>query len=353
MFTLMSTTNNTNKPFTPCNGSNLREAERGTYENVIPGISVPVITYGGRIKWSKVTILKDETIHEEKRDRFEKRNEFCHKVAAAGEFEYAIGYAPRIKNADEIIAKGGPKQIYAAKCGFCGAGHNWVVFYKRVDGSYLGYSGVDCFAEVLTNLKVPGAEAIIEAARKEEARSKKFAKIISKINDFKKDFPGVYEQREALRQKSRNPYARLWQEVEGRINNPASNGIDNDWLQDCQDGKYDRRWTYYGRPLENTLAALVEKTHEEEVTSPFYRPRPDSTPPVNAAINSQPAPARASRGIQAPTDTIIRARKLRDTGKYDWSFIVAGVALEGVVQKDSHINRINEWYAKEFEKATV
>lgn len=384
--------------FNPPATKNLVEAERGQTHNVVPGLAVPVITYGGPLRWSTLKVVQDKGIFTEKRDRFIERDKFLHTVAQHGEFQYAVGYAPRIVNSDDIIAKGGPKQAYAAKCHFCGAGHNWIVFYRRTgeDGAYLGYSGVDCFAEVVNNLKIEGAEAIIEAARKEEARQKKFARIMAKINDFKAGFPGLYEHREALGG-YRNPYSRLWQETMAKILDSSSQGVTESWLEACENGHFDRSYKagrrWFNRTvtdqsarripsflkyisvavrdvgIEKTMEALVEKSYEEAVGSPFRRIRPGSSPAVNAqvqkALNSQPAvggpaspapvnvhnPATVqaqvqNKGIKAPADVVEKARALRDSGSYDWSYVVNDAALKGIVAKDSHCDLIRNWHAK-------
>jgi hypothetical protein len=380
---------NLSTKFSPPSTHNLAAAERGQFKNDVPGIAVPIVTYGGPLRWSTLKVVQDRVAYTEKRDRFIERDKFLHTVAQHGEFQYAIGYAARIVNADDVIAKGGPKQHYAAKCHFCGAGHNWVVFYRRAgeDGAYLGYSGVDCFAEVVTNLKIEGAEAIIEAARKEESRQKKFAKIMAKINDFKASFPGLYEHRETLGN-FRNPYRRLWHEVIAQIVGPSSTGITEEWLASCEAGKFDRSYRPYrwGSAVVNDRSArripsflrylsvavrevgvndlmekLVEKSYEEEAGSPFRRIRPGSSPEVNAQVNAalaQPvAPAPVVPAAQpvvkpgripVPADVLAQARALRDSGKYDWSFVVNEAALEGTVAKDSHLDMIKNWHAKQF-----
>ena len=267
--------------------TNILSCEKGVYENEIPGLPVTVKTFGQPLTWQRLTVPKDTTIIEDKRDRFEKRNDLINKIAEAGVFEYALAYAPKSQ-----AMQASTRRSYSVKCSFCGAGHNWVVFYRRADDAqkYLGYSGVSCFAEVVNNLKIEAAEAVIKAAKKEEHRCKKFVETMEKINDFKNDFPGLYENREVL-SSAKNPYARLWLEVLQQLN--RAEGIDEKYLADCDAGVYDRKGRYRGyvdrsarripkflqvtsasmreAGIEETLKMLQEKATQEEAGSPFRK----------------------------------------------------------------------------------
>ena len=163
---------NLNKPFTPSTGQNLGAVDSGVYITEIPGLG-KIETYGAPLRFRSVQVPKDNSIITEKRDRFEKRNAFLNQIAEAGEFQYAVAVAPSV----------GGKRL--AQCNFCGAHHNWCVFYKDAKGNYLGWSGTDCFAEVVKNLRLPAFEAMIEAVKSERSRSEKFRRTMEKINDFK------------------------------------------------------------------------------------------------------------------------------------------------------------------------
>jgi hypothetical protein len=158
---------------------------------------------------------------------------------------------------------------------------------------------------------------------------------MAKINDFKRDFPGLYEHRSTLRSAA-NPYARLWQEVEQQLN--RAQGIVVEYLTKCEAGGFDRKASRYRIDrsarripaflqaasamvreigLEKMLEGFVEKTYQEEVGSPFRRIRPGS--------GHSSTPVRA--GLQpALPEVIAKAKRLIDEFGYKWSYMVRDVA---------------------------
>lgn len=348
------------KPFTPKPCTNIRDAEKGVYKNKIPGLAVEVDTFGTPLNFILQDTVRDASVVTEKRDRFEKRNAFCNTVAEAGAFEWAIARCPSIDG----------KRI--AKCSFCGAMHNWCVFYRRAtDGTFLGWSGVDCFSEVVHNLGLPAADAIAEAAHKAHSRAEKFIKTMEKINDFKRDFPGLYEHRERLNSYA-NPYARLWHETLARID--SAKGVDEEWLAACERGDFDRvyaRRVYgYHRRLHNdqsarripaflkwasksiseglTIDGLIEKLVAKHAAE--TAPKPAAPAPVQApaapVVVATPAPV-ADTSVRLPNDEEVKqAKDLLATGDFDWSTIVKLVADGKVEVGASTRARLKSWHEK-------
>jgi hypothetical protein len=337
-------------PLTPQNifntsgGNNLRQIESGVTVTEIPGLG-KVETYGRGLNWRHVEVLKDSSIITEKRDRFEKRNALVNGIAEVGNFEYAVAVAPSVNG----------KRV--AQCSFCNAHHNWVVFYRSTEGKYLGWSGTDCFSEIVKNLGLPAADAMIEAVKAERSRNEKFRKTMEKVNDFKRDFPGVYENRETLGS-SQNPYRNLWWAVRNRLN--GAEGVTEKWLEECQNGSYDRttsRWDWQSRgtiintntdarripnfikwvsqksqagmPIGEVIKELQAKNAKEvaEAQARAKAAMTQATPPVNA-----PAAAPV---VQQPPAAKYNADQLQDmaraldaSGSYGWSGVVR-TALAG------------------------
>lgn len=334
--------------FNASGGTNLRQIESGVTVTEIPGLG-KVETYGRGLNWRHVNVLKDNSIITEKRDRFEKRNALVNGIAEVGSFEYAVAVAPSVNG----------KRV--AQCSFCNAHHNWVVFYRSMEGRYLGWSGTDCFAEIVKNLGLPAAEAMIEAVKAERSRNEKFRKTMEKVNDFKRDFPGVYEHREILASRE-NPYNRLFWAVRNRLN--GAEGVTEKWLAECESGVYDRSFTEYdyqsrgrvvktsqeARRIPNFLKWVSGKSQAgmpigeviKELQAKKAKEVADQEARAKAAMaqpTPQPAPAKPvvvhSYASQQPpvvkydADQLqAMARALEATGLYGWSGVMRS-ALEG------------------------
>jgi hypothetical protein len=341
-------------PLTPQNifnasgGTNLRQIESGVTITEIPGLG-KVETYGRGLNWRHVEVLKDNSIITEKRDRFEKRNALVNGIAEVGSFEYAVAVAPSVNG----------KRV--AQCSFCNAHHNWVVFYRSMEGKYLGWSGTDCFSEIVKNLGLPAADAMIEAVKAERSRNEKFRKTMEKVNDFKRDFPGVYEHRDVLGSRE-NPYNRLFWAVRNRLN--GAEGVTEKWLEDCQNGIYDSTSTHYdynshgrvvtvnqdarripnfikwvsqksqaGMPIGEVVKELQAKKAKEvaEANDRAKAAMAQPTPPVNAPAKPVVVHSHASQQPPAPKYNVDQlqamARALEATGLYGWSGVMRS-ALE-------------------------
>ena len=371
------------KPFNPRPTTHLYDVEKGVFKTSIPGFASEVETYGAPLSFRKVEVLRDDSVTTEKRDRFNRRDAFCQTVAEAGAFEFAIAKAPSVDG----------KRI--VKCQWCGTLHNWAVFYRRAtDGTFLGWSGVNCFDEVVHNLHLPAADALAEYAKKEHHRCEQFIETMKKITDFKRDFPGLYEHREVLRS-GRNPYARLWQEVEARLN--SAKGVDEEWLAACEAGEFDRSWTTGGRrswrrrlfnddaarripkylqvtssimkggsSIDNLIQILNEKhaaeieakrladeaaikaAHAAQVAArAAQQPMPAPAPVQVVQPKPAPAPVVNDTKPRMPNDEeVLKAKELLGTGAYDWSFVVKNAAKGGLVLSANSLKRVHEWHAK-------
>lgn len=343
---------NSNVPFTPTSAANLNQVERGVVFTEVPGLG-RVETYGAPLTWRKVHVLKDNSIITDKRDRFEKRNTLVNAVAEIGEFEYALAVAPTVNGKR------------AAQCSLCNAHHNWCVFYRDPQGTYLGWSGTDCFGEIVRNLGLPAAEAMVEAVKAERTRSEKFRRTMEKINDFKRDFPGLYEHRDVLSNGS-NPYRRLWQETVRRLD--SANGVDEKWLADCESGVFDRSYSvrdgHYRRvvksdqqarripkflkwcsqqrasgvPINELVNLLKVRFNEEEeerrkaeqaalaAKSPAPTPAAPAKPVHVHSFAAQQPPPADNNHVGKPSDEIqVLAKRLLATGAYGWSKVVEDV----------------------------
>ncbi len=348
---------NASTPFTASTGANLKQVESGVIYTEVPGLG-KVETYGNELRWRKVTVLKDNSIITDKRDRFDKRNTLVNTVAELGEFEYALAVAPTVNGKR------------AAQCSLCNAHHNWCVFYRTVAGAYLGWSGTDCFGEIVRNLGLPAADAMIEAVKTERTRCEKFRRTMEKINDFKRDFPGLYEHRDVLGSGA-NPYRRLWQETIRRLD--SANGVDEKWLGECESGAFDRTYRvrdgYYrtavrsdqqarripaylkwcsqqvksGMPINELINQLNIRHQEEEAKrkqteaaalaakSPLpTTPAPQAPRPVVVhSLASRQPPITDPTSIGKVSDEIqVLAKRLQATGSYGWSKIITDV-VEG------------------------
>jgi hypothetical protein len=342
--------------FASSSGTNLRQIESGVVVSEVPGLG-KVETYGGGLRWRQVSVPKDNSIITEKRDRFERRNALVNGIAEVGSFEYALAVAPSI----------GGKRL--AQCSFCNAHHNWVVFYRSTEGKYLGWSGTNCFGEICRNLQLPAAEAMIEQIKKERSRNEKFRRTMEKVNDFKRDFPGLYENREILGSRH-NPYYNLWWATRNRLNN--MDGVDEKWLQSCLDGAYDRTYSTWegggrvvkqnqearripaflkwvsgkigdGTPIGEVMKQLQEqkaKEHAEAMDrakAAMAQPTPQPAQPVvvhTLAKQTPPAP----KPNKPDADQIqAMGRKLLASGKFGWSNVVRQAA-EGKEMSEGAIN---------------
>ncbi len=317
-------------------GINLRHIEAGVHLTEIPGLG-KVETYGRGISWHHVEVLKDNSIITDKRDRFEKRNTLVNSIAEVGNFEYAVAVAPSVNG----------KRV--AQCSFCNAHHNWVVFYRATDGKYLGWSGTDCFREIVKNLGLPAADAMIEAIKAERSRNEKFRKTMEKVNDFKRDFPGVYENRDVLAGRE-NPYRNLFWAVRNRLN--GAEGVSEKWLGECASGVYDHTGSKYdaqsngfrvtvqqdARRIPNFLKWVSGKAQAgmpigeiiRELAAKKAKETAESTARAMASM-SQPTPQPTQQPTQQPTPPVVKydadqlqtiARALQATGLYGWSGVV-------------------------------
>jgi hypothetical protein len=342
---------NSNIPFSPTTGSNLRQVERGVVLTEVPGLG-NVETYGQPLTWRKVTVLKDNSIITDKRDRFDKRNTLVNTVAELGEFEYALAVSPTVNGKR------------AAQCSLCNAHHNWCVFYRTLKGAYLGWSGTDCFGEIVRNLGLPAAEAMIEAVKAERTRSEKFRRTMEKVNDFKRDFPGLYEHRDLLASGS-NPYRRLWQETVRRLD--SANGVDEKWLADCESGVFDRSYRvregYYrhvvkndqqarripkflkwcsdhrtaGVPINEVINLLQQRFAAEEearkkaeaaaLAAATPQPAPAAPKPVvvHSLASRVPPPQDTTTVGKASDEVLALAKRLQATGNYGWSKVIEDI----------------------------
>ena len=360
---------NLNKPFTPSTGQNLGAVDSGVYITEIPGLG-KIETYGAPLRFRSVQVPKDNSIITEKRDRFEKRNAFLNQIAEAGEFQYAVAVAPSV----------GGKRL--AQCNFCGAHHNWCVFYKDAKGNYLGWSGTDCFAEVVKNLRLPAFEAMIEAVKSERSRSEKFRRTMEKINDFKADFPGLYEHRKELLNWQLNPYSRLWQETMARLND--AKGVNEEWLAACERGAFDRSWRSWDRnyginrvhsdqqarripkflawasnkakegvPFGEILSQLQAK-HRQETEVKAAAPAPAAAPaaplPVHVhtwASQLPPAPkVNDDEPKKASEELVGKAKTLLDTGRFGWAKLLPLILAGGTLTK-RQVQVVEGWYENE------
>jgi hypothetical protein len=346
------------------NGSsaNLNSLAAGVTLTEVNGLG-NVETYGRGIRWHHVEVLKDASIITEKRDRFEKRNALVNGIAEVGNFEYAIVVSPSVNG----------KRM--AQCSFCNAHHNWVVLYRSTEGKHLGWSGTDCFAEIVKNLGLPAAQAMIEQVKSERSRSEKFRKTMEKVNDFKRDFPNVYENRETLGS-YKNPYASMFWAVRNRLN--GAEGVTEKWLADCENGIYDRTsvrydWESHGRivtlhqearripnflkwvsqnlsagmPIGEVMRLLVEKNEAEKAEAQakakaaMAKPTPPITPPA-PQVSTAPAPVVGPVKVDVDK-TQTQAKELLATGRYGWSTLVKHAA-------DGEVNiGMAKWVAAEHE----
>jgi len=343
--------------------------KEGVFKTTVPGLG-DVETYGRPIRFRHATVLKDNSIIGDKRDRFEKRNALLNSVAEAGEFEYALAAAPKVNG--KLVAQ----------CSFCGAHHIWCVFYRDTKGNYLGWSGTDCFAEIVKNLGMPAHEAMVQNLKSERTRAENFRRTIEKVNDFKRDFPGLYEHRDTLAG-SANPYRRLWNEAMGHL--AEAKGIDEAYLAACEAGKFDRAWKSYshehrgyqvredrearripaflkhislqaqdGMPIGEIINLLQEKHRAEEAA------KAEALKPKSAPVAQQPAPAPAPKPVhlvgdaKAITDyaAISHAKILVDAGGYDWSSVIAKAA-SGAALYPGEINFIEKTYRAYQAKSSV
>ena len=337
---------------------NLRALDTGVTKTEIPGLGT-VETYGRGIRWEKVEVLKDNSIITDKRDRFLKRNALVNGIAEAGNFEYALAVAPSV----------GGKRL--AQCSFCNAHHNWVVFYRDLQGKYLGWSGTTCFGEIVRNLGLPAADAMIEQVKNERSRSEKFRKTMEKVNDFKRDFPNLYENREILGS-GQNPYNRLWWAVRNRLNN--AEGVTEKWLQSCLDGAYDRtrnsydydakgwkvetdqtarripgflRWASVKMREGVSINEVVKQLQEQKVQEDA-----EALARAKAAMaqkTPQPAPAAPAPKPAAPVTAPVdkdklhgMAQALHHSGMYGWSRVVKQVLAGEEVNENAA-----KWLARE------
>ena len=289
-------------------------------ENHIDGCSMPVITWGTPIEWFPISGYdEDNSLHSQKRDIYEKRSELIFRLKSESSFEYAIAYAPKIKGkGDTNVTKSGqPKYSNALKCSLCGSGHNWCVFYRTTEGKYLGHSGTECFREILDGLKVSNADAVKRYIKKAENRQKKMHEIMTRISDFKIDFPGLYEHREALFSVQKNPYRRLWGIVMRRIYDRK--GVNEKWLEQCDNGEIDINvWDYRNEKqvkqelyvripkflaacstisstgsIHKLLEALDKRvdTEVESIANPFRPSRFGRTPQTSPSVNIVGSPS--------------------------------------------------------------
>lgn len=369
---------NSNVPFTPTTGNNLKQVERGVVLTEVPGLG-KVETYGAPLTWRKVHVLKDNSIITDKRDRFEKRNTLVNAVAEIGEFEYAVAVAPTVNGKR------------AAQCSLCNAHHNWCVFYRDPKGTYLGWSGTDCFGEIVRNLGLPAAEAMVEAVKAERSRCEKFRRTMEKINDFKRDFPGLYEHRDVLAS-AQNPYRRLWQETVRRLD--SANGVDEKWLAECESGVYDRSYRvrdgYYrtavkcdqqarripkflkwcsqvrtaGAPIGELINQLQGRYAEEEaerkkaeqaaLAAASPKPAPVQQAPrpqvVHSLASRVPPPQDNTTVGKASDEVLALAKRLHATGNYGWSKVieeviagkqVSGGAVKWILQQAAALPKPN------------
>lgn len=323
------------------------------YKNTISGFGHDVVTWGGPLAWRKQQAVQSTQTVADKRDRYAARSQFCFAVAGAGEFEWSVAFCPNLDG------QGTKRPVH---CHFCNAAHNWCVFYRRSsDGQYLGHSGCDCFGEVCRNLKLDNVEAVVEAVKKERSRNEKFRRTMEKVNDFKRDFPGLYENREWLQSRA-NPYSPLWMAAMRQLN--RAEGVDEAFCAGCAGGKFDRAMGYYYRSsirrlpsylkwaaetigrAENieALKAATEVQASKDVY-PFHRdaPRPyqtvqsQITPQVIAAAQAVAAP------VPATLDIVQQAEFLKANG-YGWSYLVTN-AIRGHASAGSV-----RWIQAEFEK---
>jgi len=333
----------------------------------IPGSKgIVARTYGSGFHWRKVEVPSDSSLNSGRRDKFHARESLINGMKASGGFLYAVAWAESIKgHAAPKNPKGG-----IVKCAQCGALHRRVVFYRSVDGNaYLGHSGINCFLEILRNCGLDNAEAVWEHADKESKRIDKLRRIMGKINDFKTDFPGLYENREWLKSAD-NPYSQLWWEVLHQIVSTHRDGITEEWIQGTLDGSLDREyrvgrrswsagrlvldqkgrrvfpWLKHVREVANKnhgkltgkqiREACYDLAYTEVEGSPFRRTKPTQEESVGAtgiASRTQRQPvAQAKPQAPAPaaqvrTEVQDKARVIADKG-YGWS-AVAKRAIAG------------------------
>ena len=269
--------------FTPSKHHGIAVVEGGIVRTAIPGLG-EVITHGRGLDWTNASGFQDKAIILEKRDRFDARNALLNSMAEAGSFEYAVAYAPNV-NGQRV-----------AKCSLCGAKHNWCVFYRTENGTkHLGWSGTDCFSEIVHNLGLPAADAMVEAVKKERNRCEKFRVTMEKINAFKVDFPGCYEQREHLAAGT-NPYNHLWIAVTNRLN--AAEGVDEKWLQACKDGAFNyqtlRRGFYDQKNRRYVPSKNVTNTDPERI--------PDFLKHISVKLSSGISIAEVMAGLRRNHD---------------------------------------------------
>ncbi len=328
--------------------------------NEIAGLGATVYTFGKPLVWHKQTVPQDASATSDKRDHFLKRSAFCEKVAEAGEFEYACAYSPKSDG-----MKG--TKHYSVKCALCGAGHEWAVFYRRAaDGHYLGHSGCDCFEEIANNLNLPAAAAVIKTAREEAAKAKKFVETINKINQFKEDFPGLYEYRERLRSYSENPQSRIWNEVEHQLS--RANGIDEKFCAECVAGEWDRRGTYRGsvnraarelpawlkwasefRSAGHTIDELLEEVRNR---AGFKRSAPAPIVTPVQAPAPKPVHVHTLDAQQTPADVLAAKIKALDVPHNGWSTTLRKAA-QGERLCDTEVTIIERFYERQVKAGLI
>lgn len=332
---------------------------------------IRVKTYGSKLVWRKVLCPTDNALVDQKRDKFHKRSDLELRLKGIGGFLYAVCWADSVKGAPALLKARGVVQ-----CSLCGTWHNRAVFYKSLDGNrVLGHSGVDCLIDIMRSLNIPNVEAVAKAAKEESLRIDKYRKIMAKINDFKADFPGLYEHRDWLKSYD-NPYSRIWWELVSQIG--AGNGVDEKYLEACESGDMDRlsrrRWgrgrlDQAARRIPTWLQEVSQKTHDnggnlpqeklreelyemsynEDSRSTFRKERPSAAP-----VQSQPSigatgiGGRVRQPIRQPQskpqtvvppvpaklddDIIVKAKELKKGG-YDWSEVVDRAAKGEVLTK--------------------
>lgn len=344
---------------------------------------IRVRTFGEGLRWHTVVIPEDKTFADGRSDKFHNREALINTLKAAQGFRYAVAWAREIEGYTPKTPGRG-----VAKCAVCGARHNRAVFYLNANGTkYIGHSGVDCFAEIVRQLDIPDADRHAEWADAESKRIDKYRNIMAKINDFKRDFPGLYEHREWLRRRD-NPYSQLWWEILHQIVSSARQGITEEWLEKTQNGLLDRSYTRRMRTYEDKSArrivpwlqhvgkkaienggsltlqelrdACYELAYTEDEGSKFYRRNPadDSAPELNP-VTAIARRGQASKKTQPKTQPVAtppmpsngptvsdKARQV--SKKYPWSD-VAKKASRGA----SLTKREQEFIERSFDRITA
>ena len=326
-------------------------------------------TYGQALLWHEIVVPTDKSLTAQKRDKFHARSSLELRLKAAGSFSYAIAWAE--------AATGGKARPKGARgvvtCPLCGTWYSKAAVYK-VNGKMIGTSGTDCLIDILRSLNLSNIDAVAKTIKEEEKRVDKFRKIMAKVNDFKADFEGLYEHREWLKSYD-NPYSRIWWEITNQLGCSSDQGIDEKWLESCEDGSRDRvnrsgyrrdesarripSWLTEASDLthanggklsqEKLREELYEMSYNEKPGSNFRKRRPSAQPTQTApnlgatgvgGRHRQPvaAPVQKPQTVTPPVpakpdqDLIDKAKDLK-AGSYGWSDVVQKAAKGATLTK--------------------